>query len=94
MPDNSAFRDKEFEELQKQKEEIEQEKQKQLQQNDMLQNELQTKEQALEMEKNQKDELTKLIAEMEKKLVQGGHGMDGLDEQNKEQIRKERILQK
>jgi len=26
MPDNSAFRDKEFEELQKQKEEIEQEK--------------------------------------------------------------------
>ena len=31
---------------------------------------------------------------MEKKLVQGGHGMDGLDEKNKEQIRKERILQK
>jgi predicted nucleic acid-binding Zn-ribbon protein len=31
---------------------------------------------------------------MEKKLVHGGHGMDDLSEQNKEQIRKERILQK
>lgn len=31
---------------------------------------------------------------MEKKLVHGGHGIDDLDEQNKEQIRKERILQK
>ena len=29
---------------------------------------------------------------MEKKLVHGGHGMDDLDEKNKEQIRKERIL--
>jgi hypothetical protein len=36
------------------------------------------------MEKNQKDELTKLIQEMEKKLVQGGHGIDDLDETNKE----------
>lgn len=31
---------------------------------------------------------------MEKKLVHGGHGMDDLSEQNKEQIRKERMLQK
>ena len=31
---------------------------------------------------------------MEKKLVYGGHGMDDLSEQNKEQIRKERLLQK
>ena len=31
---------------------------------------------------------------MEKKLVIGGHGMDGMDEKGKEQIRKERILQK
>ena len=46
------------------------------------------------MEKKQKDELTKLIQEMEKKLVTGGHGMDDLSEQNKEQIRKERQLQK
>lgn len=46
------------------------------------------------MEKNQKNELQKLIQEMEKKIVQGGHGMDGMDEKNKEQIRKERILQK
>lgn len=30
---------------------------------------------------------------MEKKLVTGGHGMDDLSEQNKEQIRKERKLQ-
>lgn len=31
---------------------------------------------------------------MEQKLVHGGHGMDDLSEQNKEQIRKERTLQK
>jgi hypothetical protein len=31
---------------------------------------------------------------MELKLVHGGHGMDDLSEQNKEQIRKERTLQK
>lgn len=67
---------------------------KQAHQNDLLQNELQSKEQALEVEKKQKDELTRLIAEMEKKLVYGGHGIDDLDEKNKEQIRKERILQK
>ena len=36
------------------------------------------------MEKNQKDELSRLIAEMEKKLVHGGHGIDDLDEKNKE----------
>ena len=53
-----------------------------------------SKEQALEMERNQKDELNKLIQEMEKKLVHGGHGMDDLNEENKEQIRKERLLQK
>lgn len=31
---------------------------------------------------------------MELKLVHGGHGMDDLGEQDKEQIRKERTLQK
>jgi hypothetical protein len=31
---------------------------------------------------------------MEKKLVKGGHGMDDLNEGDKEQIRKERLLQK
>jgi|OM-RGC.v1.039769436 hypothetical protein len=36
------------------------------------------------MEKNQKNELQKLILEMEKKVIQGGHGMDGIDEKNKE----------
>ena len=46
------------------------------------------------MEKKQKEELSKLIAEMEKKLVHGGHGIDDLDDKNKDQIRKERILQK
>lgn len=35
-----------------------------------------------------------LIKEMEKKLVTGGHGLDDADDSNKEQIRKERILQK
>ena len=39
-----------------------------------------SKEQALEMEKKQKDELSKLISEMEKKLVTGGHGIDDLSE--------------
>ena len=48
----------------------------------------------LEQEKKQKEELAKLIGEMEKKLVQGGHGMDDIAEAEKEQIRKERILQK
>lgn len=33
-----------------------------------------------------------LIGEMEKKLVTGGHGMDDLNEENKEAIRKERAL--
>ena len=46
------------------------------------------------MERNQKDELHKLILEMEKKLVHGGHGMDDLNEENKERIRKERSLAK
>ena len=46
------------------------------------------------MEIKQKDGLNKLILEMEKKLVHGGHGMDGLGEQAKEDIRKERVLQK
>lgn len=32
------------------------------------------------MELKQKDELTKLISQMEQKLVHGGHGMDDLDE--------------
>jgi len=31
---------------------------------------------------------------MEKKLVMGGHGIDEMDEKRKEQIRKERVLQK
>jgi|TARA_B110000305_G_C19387478_1_gene613016 hypothetical protein len=39
-----------------------------------------SKEQQLELEKKQKDELAMLISEMEKKLVTGGHGMDDLSE--------------
>ena len=31
---------------------------------------------------------------MEKKFVQGGHGIDDMNEEKKEQIRKERDLQK
>ena len=46
------------------------------------------------MERKQKEELSMLIKEMEKKLVVGGTGLDDADESNKEQIRKERILQK
>ena len=51
-----------------------------------------SKEQALEIEKKQKEELESLIAQMEKKLVHGGHGMGGLSEQKKGQITKERML--
>jgi len=29
---------------------------------------------------------------MEKKLVHGGHGFEDIDENNKDQIRKERVL--
>jgi len=46
----------------------------------------------LEAEKRQKEELDKLIKEMEKKLVHGGHGMDDLQEKQKQQIRNERKL--
>lgn len=81
-----------LEELQKRNREIALEQEKQAQQNEKLHSELLSKEQALEGEKRQKDELGKLIREMEKKLVVGGHGMDGLSEINKEQIRKERVL--
>ena len=66
----------------------------QAEQNANLQDELTAKEQALESEKKQKDELARLIGEMEKKLVHGGHGMDDLNEENKERIRKERSLAK
>ena len=59
-----------------------------------MQDELTVKEQALESEKKQKEELAQLIGEMEKKLVHGGHGMDDLNEENKDRIRKERSLQK
>ena len=52
------------------------------------------KDQALEREKQQKGELARLIQEMEEKLVHGGHGMDDLQEKEKEQIRNERKLQK
>jgi len=31
---------------------------------------------------------------MEKKMVVGGHGIDEMTEEKKEQIRKERVLQK
>ena len=31
---------------------------------------------------------------MEQKMVKGGHGMDNMNEKDKEQIRKERKLQK
>ena len=43
-----------------------------------------SKEHALEQEKKQKDELGRLIKEMEKKLVTGGHGLDDNDEIKKE----------
>lgn len=43
-----------------------------------------SKEQALEAERRQKDELSTLIKEMEKKLVTGGHGLDDNDEGAKE----------
>jgi len=36
--------------------------------------------------------LGKLIEEMEKKFIKGGHGMDDMKEDDKEQIRKERKL--
>lgn len=52
------------------------------------------KDQLLEQEKKQKEELAKLITQMEQKLIVGGHGTDGLDEKKKEAIGKERILQK
>ena len=48
----------------------------------------------LEAEKRQKDELATLISHMEKKFVHGGHGMDDIDDARKEQIQKERKLQK
>ena len=83
---------KKLEELQKQNEEIAKQKEMHAQENEQLQNELLTKEQALELEKKQKEELSALIQQMELKLVHGGHGMDDLSEQNKEQIRKERML--
>jgi hypothetical protein len=41
---------------------------------------LQNKELALENEKKQKDHLSKLISEMEKKLLHGGHGMDDVSD--------------
>ena len=46
----------------------------------------------LQDEKKQKEELAKLISEMEKKFVHGGHGMDDIAAADKEQIRKERRL--
>lgn len=49
-----------------------------------LQSELQSKEQALEEERKQKESLDQLIKEMEKKLVMGGHGIDDVDEGKKE----------
>ena len=48
----------------------------------------------MEAEKKSKDELARMINDMEKKLLHGGHGIDELDEKAKEQIRKERVLQK
>lgn len=48
----------------------------------------------MENERKQKEDLDKLIKEMEKKLVVGGHGIDDMNDEKKEQIRKERELQK
>ncbi len=45
-----------------------------------MRDELVAKEQALEAEKKSKDELARMIGEMEKKLLHGGHGIDELDE--------------
>jgi hypothetical protein len=52
---------KKLEELQKQNEEIAKQKEMHAQENEQLQNELLTKEQALELEKKQKEELSALI---------------------------------
>jgi len=46
------------------------------------------------MEKKEKEDLNRLIEEMEKKLLHGGHGIDDMSAQQQEQIRKERLLQK
>ena len=46
----------------------------------------------MENERKQKEDLDKLIKEMEKKLVVGGHGIDDMNDDKKEQIRKERDL--
>ena len=46
----------------------------------------------LEAEKRQRAELAKLITEMEKKLVHGGHGMDDIAAADKEHIVENRKL--
>lgn len=88
---NEKDHEKEIDQIQRQNQEIIAEKEA-LAEN--LQSELQNKEQALENERKQKENLDKLIKEMEKKLVMGGHGIDDNDVARKEEIRKERMLQK
>jgi hypothetical protein len=82
---------KELENVQKQQQEIVFQKQ---QQNEQLQNELQSREQALYLERKERGDLEKLISQMENKLVKGGHGMEGITQENQDQLKKERELQK
>ena len=55
-----------------------------------MQDELKSKEQALEAERQQKEQLTALIYEMEKKLVTGGQT---LEDREREQMQKQREMQ-
>lgn len=82
---------REIEEAHEQQKEMVLQKQ---QQNEQLQNELQDREQALYIERKQKEDLQRLIEQMEQKLVKGGHGMEGVAAEEQEQLRKERQLQK
>lgn len=56
----------------------------------MIQDELKSKEQALEQERQQKEQLASLIQELEKKLVTGGQT---LEEREREQAQKQREMQ-
>lgn len=55
-----------------------------------LQDELKSKEQALEAERQQKEHLANLISEMEKKLVTGGKA---LEDRERDQLQKQREMQ-
>lgn len=56
---------------------------------DHLEAELKTKEQLLEAERQEKDQLTRLIQEMEKKLMVGGQAVE---DKEREQLQKQREI--